>query len=157
MFERRAAVGELVEVAVVAEREQRWEDRRVDQVLRHVSGAQCRGARFPGSIWVEARVRETDFTAANLSGAMFQRADVRQSRFIRARLEGADLSYAELAGADFHEARFERTRVCHADADAHRGAGDAAWQGRAGVIGNDAALRAAEAWSARRDANSLHT
>jgi uncharacterized protein YjbI with pentapeptide repeats len=69
-----------------------------------------RGRRLEGAIFVDAHLRNGDFTGAQLARANFIRADLREAKFTCAQagndhkcghLEGAVLHYADLRGADF--------------------------------------------------------
>ena len=68
-------------------------------------------AKLPRFSAVDCRVREADFTGADLRGAEFRRSDLLGSRFF-----GADLSAADLRGAfdymiDARHTKMKKTRV----------------------------------------------
>nr|WP_245982673.1 pentapeptide repeat-containing protein [Trinickia fusca] len=108
----------------------------------------CRHAALPDSIWVQADIRNVDFTGSKLNGAVLQRTRCNGSRFSQTSLEGVDFSYADLTEAEFDGASFART--------AFHGAiePDIAWREHPGAVECDPELSEAQAWSRQRDESS---
>src|SRR5690606_10920628 len=105
-----------------------------------LDGARFHRAQFTQSIFLKARLVQTDFAAAKLDQCIFSEAEASGARFI-----GADLTYADFSGARIPDANFTGATLFRTKLHRVQDEG-AIFDSRALALGDDPELLEAETW-----------